>query len=646
MQKFLHCFKTVSQIIKLGKLNNNLFYYHTLDDGIKIFSSPTLQIIKNIQSERFNKTSSVILLSLDANYIVFAYNKAITIISISTNTVINTIQIYDEVTTMTCDSSSRYLFVGTLSGEVYQYIFTSNTKLSTLYKSTHNQINTIFSKDNKVFIGDKYGVACIVDIYTNQSQEFHLKSRKKAKSAYFLDEGNLIIGDLNGDISFVSLEKNKILKSLMTPYYEITQIIATPNKDYILINTNSPSLALVNTATKKITTIKYLEFNHKIINISISEDGLLYILLETNELISVNIYDTQKLQTHIDANNLKEAYELLEKNPILKNSQQYKYLENIYKEAYKEATLGLLKKDKTLIIKVKSLYRDIPEKAQDLVELQKAFDEYQHLKDLFLEKKYSICYALIERCPPLKVTPEYKKLEDRYKISLLAAQYQMNINRQDLAHAILRDYITIHSKRPILKSVLETKQEFLKHQEINRHTAKLNINTIVFYKAYDNNEFKRCYELIDENYNLNSSELAKLLNKHYKNIIRKCDKYALDGDIKNIQKELGNLLKISTRKKKIGSLLKVSFQVKIKQLTDKKKFQEAENMIYSYIDIFGLDVDLNIIMKDFEQESAITLAISEEQQIKKDENTWYYSDFFKQNYTINSSQLLLSKRAI
>ena len=290
----------------------------------------------------------------------------------------------------------------------------------------------------------------------------------------------------------------------------------------------------------------------------------------------------------------------------------------------------MIHKDKSAIVKLESIYRNVVSKQEEIKKLHKAFEEYSHLQDLFLEKKYAICYAIIDKHAPLKATPEYKKLEDRYKASMLAAQHQMNIGEYDKAKLTLKDYITIRSKRVEIKPLLENNHEFLYHQTSNK-TTKVDNNILKFQQAYENNQFNSCYEMLDKNSSLCKLEVAKLLSKHYQNIINKCDILALKGDIKGVQNELGSLIKISTRKQKIGSLLRVSFYVKITLLITSKSFKEAENMIYSYIDIFGIDYELLKLMKNFEELSNEKLAISDSDQLKKDKEAWFYSDYFNNN---------------
>lgn len=631
MQKTAHCFTTKSKITSLIKLDGNKFYYDTFSDGLKIFLAPQSKTFKNIQFENFNPSTTIVSVSYDAKLIAFCNKNIVNIISVETNSIINTIDVYDVVTSICFDDTNRYIFVGTSVGEVLQYRFNKALKLSVLYRfirNKYNFTNIIVSNQTKLVSSDMYGTISIVDIYTCMIQKFSLNSRVKATAISLYDE-NILIGDAKGDLTFFSCEKNKIIKNLMTPFIKISQIIKTPNKKYMLLNSDNYYITLVNLELKKITILKYLSFEYKIISIAINDDGLLYIAFENNDIINLSIYNTEKLNDLIEKDSINKAYNLVKSNPLLENTIECEFLEQRYKLAYKEATLGLIYSDKTAIIRLKSLYGNIETKKEDIDDLEKAFKEYKHLKDLFLEKKYTICYALIDKFPPLKATLEYKKLEQRYKSSLLSAQHFMSINQQELAREILQDYITIQSKRPTIKPLLENNQEYLAHQEINKIKAKLDINTLTFHRAYNHNDFKRCYEILDENLSLNDLELAKLLNKHYQKIILKCDEFALDGDIQNIQKDLGELLKISTRKKKTGDLLRVSFRAKIKKLIDKKVFKEAENMIYSYMDIFGMDFDLSILMKEFEKSSSVTLAISEQRQIKKDENAWYYSDFFK-----------------
>ena len=144
--------------------------------------------------------------------------------------------------------------------------------------------------------------------------------------------------------------------------------------------------------------------------------------------------------------------------------------------------------------------------------------------------------------------------------------------------------------------------------------------------AYENNDFKLCYELIDT-YNLYADSLALLLEKYWEKLVIKCEKYALNGDAKSILLSLEELLFIDTRSEKIGDLLRLSFFTKITQLTNEKLYKSAPNIIYSYIDIFGYDIEIAKIIFAFEKVSDEKIAIFKHSEDRKPRDFW--RDYFQ-----------------
>jgi hypothetical protein len=140
-------------------------------------------------------------------------------------------------------------------------------------------------------------------------------------------------------------------------------------------------------------------------------------------------------------------------------------------------------------------------------------------------------------------------------------------------------------------------------------------------QAYDANDFKQCYELIDK-YNLDTHQLAILLEKHWEKLIQSCEEFALKGDAKSIISTFKELLFIQTRSEKIGDLLRLSFFQKIKILSEEKLYQSAMNIIYSYIDIFGYDREIAMIIKKFELHSKQKIAIFRDSEDRRSRACW------------------------
>ncbi|MCD4668239.1 MAG: hypothetical protein K8R44_06600 [Sulfurimonas sp.] len=122
-----------------------------------------------------------------------------------------------------------------------------------------------------------------------------------------------------------------------------------------------------------------------------------------------------------------------------------------------------------------------------------------------------------------------------------------------------------------------------------------------------------------------------MLQKQWSKIISKCEVFALKGNIKDIKTTLGEFINLSSRRDKIGDLFRVSFHSKIKGLLAQKKYKKAEAIIYSYIDIFGLDNEIISIMKMYENFSKTRLAITQNQNNRIDRDNWINSEIIMGN---------------
>ena len=144
--------------------------------------------------------------------------------------------------------------------------------------------------------------------------------------------------------------------------------------------------------------------------------------------------------------------------------------------------------------------------------------------------------------------------------------------------------------------------------------------------AYKNNDFKTCYEILDTHHHLNISELGVLLNKHWIKLINTCEEYALKADPNAIKSTLNTLLLVNTRSSRIGDLLRVSFHSKIKAYLAKRSFHGAQNIIYSYIDIFGSDCEIKSLMTTYEALSKKKLAITQDGNNLINRDKWIQSE--------------------
>ncbi len=697
------CFQARSKITELKTLNGKSVVLSTEHHGMKQFSASECEIELNMTHKHLNYETSVIAFSSNAQLLALGQNKNIYIIHMPTRKLIATIHLHDEsISAISFDISSTYLIVGTLSSRILQYKYNSGSILSRLYsfEKTANKENPVTAFDfyqNSLACGNKDGAIAIINLHNRANNVLLTHKRARVNALCFIDTNTLISGHSDGSVHKDTLNDDSVSTQITTPFHTISQIIAIPDTHYSILSVETNFLALLDTKLLKIADSKYMEFEDTIHKITLVNDAILFVALQNNKIFKVELPSAKKLNSLILHNSIEEAFAFAKKNPMIQTSDTYKKLEEHYEKTYMDAVQALINQNKNLAIQLLFLFKNIPSKKENISLLFKSFENYHRFKGVYFEKKYALAYAISSKFPALEHTHEFRQMEKIWKEAFVNAQRHILLKKPDDAKALLNEYITVISKRPIIKLILNNNSAFMeflkaieekefakvaglakendsfhkipsykalenstesKLQEIESFIKKGDIQTakislqeltempyiekkleqlhqgcfyaLVLQQAYDNDDFKSCYEILDSHPFLYSSELGIMLEKYWIKLMKKCEDYALRGDIKNIKICLGELIDISSRKEKIGDLLRVSFHVKIKMLLSKKSFKNAENIIYSYIDIFGVDTEVHTIMKSFEKISLHKLAITQNQTQRPPRDHWIYSKIIKE----------------
>jgi hypothetical protein len=539
------------------------------------------------------------------------------------------------------------------------------------------------------------GAIYAFDIYAQTNKLILKEKGERVDALCFIDNNRLISGNIKGDILVHYLDNSEKTKKIDAPFTKIKSIIKMPNPNYILIVGNSNYLAIADIKRNKILHSKYVEFDTKVKHALIIDKDSLLVTLDNNKILNIELATPILLESFILHNSLDKAFELIEDEPMLKDTKEYKLLQKRYDTIYRESINSLINQNKTLALKTIQMLKDVKSKKNEIQALFKAFEKYNRFKVLYLEKKYALAYAMSQKYEALKQTPIYAKLENKWLNSFINAKRHLLLGNYEAVKTLMNEYITVMSKRPIIKLFLNKDNDFIRFLKamdnndsqtikklIEKNTIFMQIPTFVsnnqtmkdeiqkvellinqgeickakeilsklknnYYleeklnilysklqnmqklkKAYDENNFKSCYEILDTHHHLNLSELGILLNKHWEKLIHECENFALKGNAKGIKNKLDELISVSTRANKIGDLLRVSFHSKIKAFLVKNMFNNAENLIYSYVDIFGSDNEIKSLMKTFENISKRKLAITQNQNERFQRNKWIKSELF------------------
>ena len=303
------------------------------------------------------------------------------------------------------------------------------------------------------------------------------------------------------------------------------------------------------------------------------------------------------------------AYAMASKFPPLQETFQYAKMEELWDDTFNNAQRQIahgqeenaltLLKDFATIMEKRPLIKLILNHNDDLIKFLKAIET----------KEYKTIDTLAKGNAFFTLIPQYHTLEEEMKKEL--TQIQQYINKCDLNAAVIK-----LSKLQNIDSIQEHVNE---KKEECKALKKLQ-------DAYKLNNFIKCFEIIDNNPALNSTELGILLQSHWFKVISECEGFALKGNIKDIKIKLEDLINLETRRDKIGDLFRLAFHTKVKAFMAKKLYKKAEAIIYSYIDIFGLDNEVQAIMQKYENKSKVKLAITHTLNNREKRDKWINSE--------------------
>ena len=419
---------------------------------------------------------------------------------------------------------------------------------------------------------------------------------QKVSLATIEDLTQLINKNLLGD-AFLLLEKNPMLQN--TP--EHRELEELYNKLY-----NKAFDAFLNSNKKEAT-----ELLKQFKKVKSKKKEL--------ELILDSFEQYKKFYTLVLEKKYHVAYAISDKYPALKQTHPYNKMEDEFKRAFAFAQKQIKIGRDDVAKDALAMYSSVNSKKTIIKLLLKQNKDFLIFLKSLQAKNYKNISLLIKKDESFTQLPHYQELLK-----------EIENNLQEIKESIYQSQID--------EAIDKIKQiQYLPHiKEQLKDLYELANYTKLFLYGYHNNDFLSCYETIDKSKLLDQLELSNMLEKHWHKLMDTCESLALKGDLKGIKEALAELIALKSRSAKIGDILRLSFHTKIKQLLAKRTYTKAEAIIYSYIDIFGLDTEIKALMKTYEKLSNDKLAITENQELPKDRNAWLKSEFIVGEYKTNS----------
>ncbi len=533
--------------------------------------------------------------------VIDLHSKANKTIISNTNIRLNTLCFLDEDT----------LISANIDGLV-QVISLKNPSLSKNINTSILNIKQMLIMPNPEFImlSSCSNSLAIIDIKKYKLVNYnYLMFEDKVNKIAILNNGNLFVALNNCKLLNIELANTKQLMSLIThnSLDEAFELVANEpmiqnSKEHKILETKY-QLYLEDTITALINNNKDLanQLASMFKNTAAKKD-------EIRELFKAfKFYN--RFQVLFLEKKYALAYAMCSKYPALKYTLQYKKMEKIFKNAFSDAQRQMLIGREDIAKSILSEYMTVIIK-RPLIKLI-----------LNYNKEFLIFLKAVE-------SKDYHTIDKLAKENEIFTQIPTYISlNKEIANLFKdsKEYLRVGNIKLAKLNLEKLKQiDYLK-DDVKELVDRCS-QTQSLYLAYKKNDFLTSYQILDTYKHLCTTELGTLLEKHWSKQIIKCEEFALSGNLKNIKIILGELLTLNSRKEKIGELIRVSFHSKIKILIIKKSFKKAETIIYSYIDIFGLDNEIDEIQKKFESLAPFKLAINQGTKRDITRENWLNSD--------------------
>ena len=365
-----------------------------------------------------------------------------------------------EVLNVSFDWDGEYLLTGGADGRAYIWSLKLGRMLTALPPHPDYILSGGFSKNNLWAATGSYDRLITITNITSVNINYRKKVHRGAVNKIKFFNGNVMISaDKTGELIKWDFRKGKILNRFENMADMVVDFVSEENQEFLFAVTKEKRVYLYDFESGELILQEYiklyeyptsLEYNVYLKHLYVGcVDGSVYIY----DLLK----DEEDLKNFIDKKEYSKAYELIHKNPFLKNSKEYKYLEKIWEKTIsaiqKLLETGEIEKAKYLFepFKGESVKRNI------FQNLLNDYSEFEKFKNAVASRKYPLAYSLIRKYPIFKESVYYKKMENDFKKVFNKARELIKLGRAEDAREILKPFRGVSEKAALIQSLFNEK---------------------------------------------------------------------------------------------------------------------------------------------------------------------------------------------
>jgi len=457
IKKAISKIKAISDdVIAVVDENNTVRFFNLnelkLDGGFKI-NIPTNRVFAN--NIDVSKNGSYLGLTIPKK------NKA-AIWDLTTKKLLHSVGWHKgEIESVAFDNKTRYFATGGTDGRTHLWNIETGKMVGSLAPHSDYVTSISFSKNSVWCATGSYDKSIAITNISSMQFAYRMRIHSSmVTNIKFLQNFLMVSGDKDGNIIISNYSKGKVHQRLPKLPDTVVDFVFDGSEKYMFASTKNKNLYLYDLTTYEIITDHFINTNSKITCLEFMSD-LMYLIVGTEDGI-LYIYDIlsdeKELEKFIEKKEYANAYELINHNPLLKDSISYNHLENIWNKTINKAQQLLEQGQKDIAEQILKPFIAIPVKRMFIQNLLKDFSEFEKFKTLVSKKKYPLAYSLVSQHPTFKQTAYYKHMEKEWKkVFAMARQLMFDKSKDEYVKQILMPFRGVPEKTPLIQSLANEK---------------------------------------------------------------------------------------------------------------------------------------------------------------------------------------------
>jgi len=365
-----------------------------------------------------------------------------------------------DVLNVSFDWEEKYLLTGGMDGRAYIWSLKVGRMLLALPPHPDYILSGGFSKNNLWAATGSYDRLITITNIASPNLNFRKKSHRGAVNKIkIFDKGIMISGDKTGELIKWDFRKGKILNRFANMADTVVDFDTDENQEFLFAITKEKRVYLYDFETGELLIQEFIKLSDFPTTLCYNKNNnYLYVGCVDGSIYIFNLLkEEENFKIYIQNNEYQKAYELIKSNPLLKRTEAYKKLENIWEKTleniYKLLEAGKTEEAKKLF----TPFSNSPLKRALFQNLLKDYGDFEKFKNAVIKKRYPLAYSLARIHPVFKQSVYYSQMEKEFKKIFNKARELIKMGREDRAKELLKPFRGVSEKAALIQSLFSEK---------------------------------------------------------------------------------------------------------------------------------------------------------------------------------------------